>query len=286
MVLGNIVQSTVAAVILMRAAGLASWATPTPLRWARFRDMLRFGVPLGVQNFAHDASRYWDNLTISHYFGTSTVGAYNMAYNLADIPAIQVGEQVAMVLMPSMAELPPERRPAALERASAVLSLIIFPLAVGLGLVAYPLIALILPANAWQLVAPLLVVLACLSIFRPIMWVLTAYLTAEAKTGRLMFLEVAKLILLIGGIAVCTAVRRPRRERHGGRVVRRHRHRRCRARHPHRARGRPGGPSPRRLLVGFLQPFLACCVMGAAVRGAHELLHLAGSSPGRPPAPS
>jgi len=276
MVLGNIVQSSVAAVILMRAAGLASWATPTPLRWARFRDMLHFGVPLGIQNFAHDASRYWDNLTISHYFGTSTVGAYNMAYNLADIPAIQVGEQVAMVLMPSMAELPPERRPAALERASAVLSLIIFPLAVGLGLVAYPLIELILPANAWQLVAPLLVVLACLSIFRPIMWVLTAYLTAEAKTGRLMFLEIAKLILLIGGIAgaqrfgvraasamvgvsfgvtaIAGVVLVTRTAHEGGRA----------------------GPSPRRLLTGFLQPFLACCVMAAAVRGIHEVLHLAG----------
>ena len=67
------------------------------------------------------------------------VGQYNLAYNLADVPAIQVGEQIALVLMPSMAELPPERRARALERSSALLSLIIFPLAVGLGLVAYPL---------------------------------------------------------------------------------------------------------------------------------------------------
>src|SRR6202000_1884331 len=122
-----------------------SWATPTRLRWARYKDMLRFGVPLGLQSAAHAASRYWDNLAISHFFGTATTGAYNMAYNLADIPAIQVGEQLALVLMPSMASLPPDRRPRALERSSALLSLIIFPLAVGLGLIAQPLIALILP---------------------------------------------------------------------------------------------------------------------------------------------
>ncbi|MBA3502492.1 MAG: oligosaccharide flippase family protein, partial [Deltaproteobacteria bacterium] len=143
-VIANVVQSCVVVVVLVRASGIASWATPTPLKWSRFADMLKYGVPLGVQGLAHGASRYWDNLTISHYFGPGATGAYNMAYNLADIPAVQVGEQIAMVLMPSMAELPKERRAAALERSTALLSIIIFPLAVGLGLVAYPLIALIL----------------------------------------------------------------------------------------------------------------------------------------------
>jgi PST family polysaccharide transporter len=272
----NIIQSIVMVAILIRAAGWASWATPTPLRWSRFRDMLRFGVPLGVQNFAHGASRYWDNLAISYFFGTGAVGAYNMAYNLADIPATQVGEQVSMVLMPSMAKLPPERRPAALERATALLSLIIFPLAVGLGLVAYPLVALILPANGWQLVAPLLVVLACLSVFRPIMWVLSAYLEAESKTGRLMFLELAKVALLVGGIAVlqqlgiraasaavgiafgATAIA-------GIALVSR----------VAGEAGRPG-PSPRRLFVSFFQPLAACLVMAVAALGASEGLALAG----------
>ncbi|HWU89425.1 MAG TPA: oligosaccharide flippase family protein [Kofleriaceae bacterium] len=275
-VLANIVQSVVVVSILIGASGLASWATPTPLRWARFRDMLRFGVPLGIQNVAHGASRHWDNLTISHFFGTGAVGAYNMAYNLADIPATQVGEQISMVLMPSMAKLPSERRPAALERATSLLSLIIFPLAIGLGLVAHPLIALILPSNDWQLVAPLLVVLACLSVFRPIMWVLSAYLEAESKTGRLMFLEIAKVALLIGGIAVLqqfgiraasgavgiafglTAI--------AGIAM---------AARAAREDGLPG-PSPRRLLVTFFQPLAACAVMAAAALGVRELLALSG----------
>ena len=97
--------------------------------------MLRFGVPLGVQGIAHNASRYWDNLAVSHFFGPDATGAYNMAYNLADIPAIQVGEQIALVLLPSMAELPPRApRPRRSNARRALLSLIIFPLAVGLGL--------------------------------------------------------------------------------------------------------------------------------------------------------
>ena len=268
-VLAHIVQSLMMLVILVRAAGLASWATPQPLRWERFRDMLRFGVPLGVQNVAHNASRYWDNLAISHFFGPGATGAYNLAYNLADIPAIQVGEQIALVLMPSMAKLPRERRPRALERSTALLSLVIFPLAVGLGLVAYPLIAVILPANGWQEVAPLLVVLACLSVFRPITWVLSAYFEAEAKTNRLMVLELGKIALLIGGIIVlqpfgvriasaavgvafgATAIA-------GIALIMRE------------------GPSPRRLAIGFIQPLIACAVMAAAVWAVHAGLRAAG----------
>ena len=264
-IIANIVQSCVAVVILVRAAGFASWLTPTQLKWSRFKDMLKFGIPLGIQGIAHGGSRYWDNLAISHFFGPAATGAYNMAYNLADIPAIQIGEQIALVLMPSMAELPQERRPRALERSTALLSLIIFPLAVGLGAVAYPLIDLILPSNEWQLVAPLLTVLACLSVFRPITWVLSAYMEAESKTNRLMILEIAKVVLLVGGIWALQSFG------------------------PRAAAGAVGvafgltavagvamvmreGPSPRRLLVGFLQPLVCCAIMGAVTFGVYELL--------------
>jgi PST family polysaccharide transporter len=175
--------------------------------------------------------------------------------------------------MPSMAELPLARRPAALERATALLSLIIFPLAVGLGLVADPLIALILPANEWQLVAPLLVVLASLSIFRPVMWVLSAYFEAESRTGRLMFLELAKIVLLIGGIAAlqrfgidvasaAVGIAFGATSIAGVALV---------ARGARAGEGRPA-PSARRLFVGFLQPLAACGVMAAAALGVREAL--------------
>lgn len=267
-VIANIVQSTVASVILIRAAGFSDWLTPCKLKWSRFKAMLKFGLPLGIQGFFHGGSRYWDNLAISHYFGTGATGNYNMAYNLADIPAIQIGEQIALVLMPSMAELPPDRRPRALERSTALLSLIIFPLAVGLGLVAVPLIDLILPAK-WQGVAPLLTVLACLSVFRPITWVISAYMEAESKTNRLMILEIAKVVLLIVGIALLQPFGL------------------------HAAAGAVGfafgftalagvvivvreGASSKRLLIGFVQPLMCCGIMAGATIGIHELLELIG----------
>ncbi|MDQ3337677.1 MAG: oligosaccharide flippase family protein [Myxococcota bacterium] len=268
-VIGNIVQSCVCVAILIRAAGLREWATPMKLRMERIKHMLSYGLPLGIQGIASQASRYWDRLAITYFFGPAATGVYNNAYNLADVPAIQVGEQIALVLMPSMAELPPERRPRALERSAALLSLIIFPLAVGLGLVAEPLIAILLPANEWQAVGPLLTVLACLSIFRPFAWVISAYLEAESKTNRLMILEIAKMVILIGGIAIL---------------------------HPYGllvASGSVGfafgltaiggvllvvreGVSASRLFIGFIQPVLACGVMALVVYLVHEGLRSIG----------
>lgn len=138
----------------------------------------------------------------------------------------------------------------------------IFPLAIGLGLVAYPLIAWILPSNDWQEVAPLLTVLACLSVFRPITWVLSAYMEAEQKTGRLMFLELAKVAFLIVGIGLLSPF--------GLRVAA------CAVGLAFGLTALGGvamivryGPSPTRLAAAFLQPLAACAVMASAVWLTH-----------------
>ncbi|HTJ42676.1 MAG TPA: oligosaccharide flippase family protein [Kofleriaceae bacterium] len=263
-IIGNIVQSTVMVAIVIAAAGWSSWATPVKLRWSRFRDMTRFGVPLSIQAVAHNASRYWDNLTVSHFFDAGAAGLYNMAYNLADIPAVHVGEQLASVLLPSFARLAPERRPRALERATALLSLLIFPMAIGLGLIAKPLIAVALSPE-WQGVAPLLTVLSALSVFRPITWVVSTYMESNLQTGRYMWLEIVKLFVLLGAIAILS--RWGLLWAAGGVGV---------------AFGFAAiagvwlvvkdGPSPARVARGFLQPLAACGVMVVAVLGLRHVL--------------
>ena len=124
---------------------------------------------------------------------------------------------------------------------------------------------MLLPDNDWQEVAPLLAVLACLSVFRPITWVLSAYMEAESKTNRLMGLELAKIGLLIGGIVAL----QPYGDARGASAA---------VGVAFGATAIAGialvmreGPSPRRLAIGFLQPLAACAVMAAAVREFHQL---------------
>jgi len=112
-------------------------------------------------------------------------------------------------------------------------------------------------------------VLACLSVFRPITWVLSAYLEAECKTRRLMVLEIAKVGVLIAGIAAL--------QPYGVRVAS------AAVGIAFGANAIGGialvmreGVSPRRLALGFLQPVAACGAMGAAVWAVHRGLLAAG----------
>jgi PST family polysaccharide transporter len=268
---GNLAQSAVVIAVLIYAAGWRSWLTATPLRKERFRDMVRFGLPLGVEAVAHNASRYGDKMMMSRYFGTGPMGLYNMGFNLADIPAVYVGEQIGQVLLPSLAALPPERRPQALERSSAMLALIIFPMAVGLAVIAPSLIAVAL-SEEWQGVAPLLTILSVIAVFRPITWTLGTYLEATEQTKKFMYLEVAKLAILLGGIALL--------QRWGIEAAA------CAVGLAYGFNAIAGiwmvatgpGPNPRpaALLAGFLRPLLACGAMAGAVLAARWALIEAG----------
>ena len=262
-VYGNIAQYVTVTVIILAAAG-RGWLERTPLRLARFRDMFHFGWPLAMEAIAGNASRYWGGLAVRRLFDAQATGFYNLAYNLADIPAIYVGEQIGMVLLPSMAQLPPERRPRALERSTALLSLIVFPMAIGLGVVSDPLIALVM-SDEWQGVAPLLTTLVMLSVFRPVAWVVSSYLLTQERNRPLMFLEFGKTVVLLGGMValaplglawtvVAVGVAFGLHAIASVWLVLR------------------DGPSPAVLLGGFVRPLVACAAMAAAALGVRALL--------------
>ena len=197
-VVGNIVQSVVTTGLIVRATGVR-WFQRSPWQWVRFVEIMRFGIPVGAGQVFNFASRYWDNLLFARYFGTGVAGTYNMAYNLADIPAVQVGEQMTGVLLPAMASLTPEQRKAAVIRSTGLMAMAVFPLAVGLGAVSDSLIALLL-SDEWQGVAPLLTVLSVLSVVRPMAWGVSSYLASFGRNRTLMILEAAKVVLLFACI--------------------------------------------------------------------------------------
>lgn len=195
-VIGNILQSAVTTALILRATGLG-WFQRSPWRWSRFVEIVRFGAPLGFAQVFNFASQSWDKLAFSAFFGTQAVGFYNMAYNLADIPAVQVGEQMSGVLLPALANLGAEERKAAVVRSTALMAIAVFPLATGLGAVAPALIRLVLNDH-WQGVAPLLTVLSVVSVVRPMGWGIYSYLQSQSRTQATMLLELLKLVLLFG----------------------------------------------------------------------------------------
>jgi PST family polysaccharide transporter len=214
LVMANILRSLLRAACFVFAVDVRDWIEPSRPSLDTTRKLLGFGVPLSVGGIFAFASRRWDNLLVSRFFGPGPTGMYNLAYNLADVPAIQIGEQIGDVLVPSFARLEPARRPDALIRSIGLLSLVVFPLAIGLGAVAPTLVAAIFDAR-WRPLAPMLVLLSSLSVARPIGWIVASYLQALGHTRRILWLEGFKLMALvtlivtvgrIGPLVTCGAV--------------------------------------------------------------------------------
>jgi PST family polysaccharide transporter len=196
---GNVARSGFRLVAFCASVPRRDWLEPCRLTLAQTRELLVFGVPVAIGSLFAFAARRWDNLLVSRFFGPGPTGMYNLAYNLADVPAIQVGEQIGDVLLPSFARLEGERRSDALVRALTLLSLVVFPLAVGLAAVAPTLVAAIFDER-WRPVGPMLVLLSALSVTRPIGWTIQSYLQARQRTALLLWLEAFKLACLVLGI--------------------------------------------------------------------------------------
>jgi PST family polysaccharide transporter len=190
-VAGALVRAVATTTLLLARAPAAEWFRPVFPRGETIRRMLGFGVPLSAGGFADSLATYGDNLLVSRLFGPPVMAQYNLAYNLADTPTAHVAEHIFDVLLPSFAKLDLEQRRRALARVSGLMALVIYPLALGLAAVAPTVVAAVLDPR-WAGVAPLLAILAALSLSRPVVWVVSTYLTAASRTTALMYLGVFK----------------------------------------------------------------------------------------------
>lgn len=195
---GNLLRQTVRFALAMYFTPRHEWLLAEAPDFAVWRTLLHFGLPVMVATIAGFASRRGDNLLVSRYYGPAVLGLYNLAYNLAEIPAMQITDMVTDSLAPSFARLEQRQRQRAITDILAALCFVVFPLAVGLGLVAPTLGQLI--DRRWAGVADYLVVLSVLSISRPAAMVALVYLQALRKPTAAAVLYSAQVVVLLGSL--------------------------------------------------------------------------------------
>jgi lipopolysaccharide exporter len=200
-VFGNMARATIVASLMALAADRHEWLTPTRLRWDVVKRLFAYGLPISVGGAAEFVSQRWDNLLVSRMYGPELMGQYVLAYNLAETPTGAVADQIGAVLLPSFAAMPPEERKSALLRAGSLMGLLVFPLAVGLGAVASTAVHTFFE-RPWYDVAPMLTVLSILSVVKPLSWVLVAFTHAQQRPRVIMFMGIAKAVLLLTFILV------------------------------------------------------------------------------------
>ena len=269
---GNVARSAVRLVMMAAVVPWRDWCEPHDLKRDTVRTLLGFGVIYAIGGLAGFAARRWDNLLVTRMFGLDVAGAYALAYNLADVPAVQVGEQITDVLMASLAHMERDERRRALVRTVGLLALIMFPLAAGLGSIASSIANTFLN-RAWAGVAPMLAILAVLSVPRPMTLAFGGYLVVCDRLGAHIKLECANVVLLLTLIATlgqfspylaCAAVGITFTLRALATIA---------------VVGQMDQTPVSRYLAQMLGPLLACGPMIAAVLGTHVGLRELGAQP-------
>ena len=265
-VIGNLARSVVRGMLFVVSVPLVEWMQWTLIRLALLRKIAAYGLTILMGASASAATRRWDNLLVARFFGPAVMANYALAYNLADIPAIHIGEQLSDVMQASFAQMDSAERRRTLLRSLGVVGLVTFPIAVGLGMVG-PMIAAALLKPEWAAAGTMLLVLAVLSLARPVFGAIASLVLVETGPRLLATLEWLSLALLLISLATL------------GRIS------------PLWACGAVGltfvvrtaavflvahvscGMSPRLLLSPLMPPLLACVPMAAIILAVRAATH-------------
>jgi lipopolysaccharide exporter len=178
------------------------WLVPSRLTRPAVRSLLGYGTPIMLSSISDHAATRLDNIVMSKLFGPGVMALYNLAYSLAEMPVNSVAGNIAEVLMPSYSKMAAAQRDPAVVKSAALMTLVVAPLGVGLGAVAPTLVAAFFDAR-WVAMAPMLMILSVMTIFRPMSWPVTAYLQAAAKTRLVMYASVSRALFIIASVGIC-----------------------------------------------------------------------------------
>ena len=201
LVYGMLARGTVKSSLFIIAVPWRKWCEPHPFDGAITRRLLDYGAPLWVGGISSYIGSNWDNLIVSRYFGPAAMATYSLAFNLAEMPAAQVGEQLCEVLLPSLSRLDPEHQRRALVKSMRVVALVTFPVAIGLMAIANTMVHAFFD-DRWLAVAPLLTLLTVRSLTRTIYYPITQFIQAIGRTGYQMVLSLVHTVVLLSTLVL------------------------------------------------------------------------------------
>jgi PST family polysaccharide transporter len=200
-VIGGLARGVLTSTLFFKTAPRSEWLAPAKLDVKIVGELFAYGAPLMLSGVAGRAAQTWDNLIMARLFGLNVMGKYYLAYSLAETPLIYVAERISDVLMPAFSKMERSDRPSAVVRASGIMGLVVSPVGVGLGAIAYTLVGTFFDAR-WAGMAPLLMVLSVMTVVQPASWAALSYLQAEKKTGLILLPSISYAALLLAFVYV------------------------------------------------------------------------------------
>ena len=165
--------------------------------WKRSRKLVAFGGKVSVIEFLEFLSANLDSLVIGQIMGARSLGLYNRAYMLVNLPMYYLSTSLSRVLFPSFSRVQNERE--RIERvfhiSMLLLGALLFPLCFGIVGGARELVLAFL-GHQWNESIPILQVLALSTPFMLLIHIETLLLEAIGQLRIRLYIQLGNIVVL------------------------------------------------------------------------------------------
>jgi len=134
------------------------WRPRWSFSWRKFQELFAFSAKVLGNDVVSYAVMNMDVLIIGRILGSEALGYYSLALNLVKMPVTRLSAVVSKVAFPAFSAIQDDRKKLqkGFLKSSALLSIIIFPLLLGLALYAREFVTLFMGAKWSPMVMPLI----------------------------------------------------------------------------------------------------------------------------------
>lgn len=184
LVIASLTNNLVIAIVLWT---FCSWRPVFAVDWQEIRSISSYTLNLSGFNLLNYFSRNADNIIVGRFLGSVSLGYYQMAYTLMMYPLMNISSVIAQVLFPAFAQVQDDlaRFRSAFIRSCMLVSVITFPIMLGLMVTADPFVRVVL-GSRWTPVIPLLIVFAPLGMLQSIFTMGGLIYNARGRTDWLL----------------------------------------------------------------------------------------------------
>jgi len=177
---------------------IGRWVPLLVLQFKSVKGLFAFGSKLLVSNIINVI---FDNLyliLIGKFYSAKELGYYTRAYQFNQFPSLSITHIIIQVFLPVFSKIQDEKERivSAYKKSIKLVAFIMFPLMLGIGAVAKPLILLLL-TEKWLPVVPLLQIMVFIGMVFPIHALNMNLLNVRGRSDLFLRLEIIKKSLIV-----------------------------------------------------------------------------------------
>jgi PST family polysaccharide transporter len=182
---------------------LSAWRPSFVFSLKDLHSVAGFSLNLSGAMLANFFARNADNIVIGRLRGQTELGDYQMAYNLMLTPLSNISAMIARITFPAFSRVQADnaRFRSAFVRQSMMVGLLTFPIMSGMGVLADPLIRVVLGAK-WVGSIVLFKILAPVGLVQSVASLVGQIYTAKARTDLLFRWALASTVILVAAFVL------------------------------------------------------------------------------------